>query len=566
NYWAIQGSNDGVNYTDIYVYDDVVGPWEERLQVVEFTSGDGNDFPTQTTSYEYFRFAAYNTPSNPNGAYYQVGEIEFFGTPDGVVPPIYVGGQNTIGSQSFDGDKTNKVFGEPVSGLPGWNVKLVDTETTVSDHTIAELVLDDDDGEVTFGSYDVIDLGGGGGTFNETQPYPNEVADTSMEDFAIRATADVVIPPGVYTIGFASDDGGQITIPGAFFDFALTLNNDSAEDDQIRFNGNRGHQWTTGVFEVTGEPLETTIVASMHERGGGDSFELAIIEGELLEEASPDTGWELLGDGTLGWTVKHTAAPLVTADLEASVSNARTWQFDVNGDTNTSDSFVVPNPDPAVYTSILDMDGVTIEINATGAVANGDAFKIIDADQIMGNVTITSVVAGQNWVFDAATGRACLGTCPGVSANGDYNGDGQVDAADIDAQAVAMLTPTQNLGTFDENGDGTINFEDRLAWVKNHAFGGKGTWIGDADLNGEFNSSDFVTVFGAGKYESGAAASWGEGDWDGDGVFGSGDFVVAFTDGGYEQGPRAAVSAVPEPTSFALMLLGITGAALRRRR
>lgn len=84
------------------------------------------------------------------------------------------------------------------------------------------------------------------------------------------------------------------------------------------------------------------------------------------------------------------------------------------------------------------------------------------------------------------------------------------------------------------------------------------TWVGDANLDGEFNSSDFVEVFQAGQYEDGTPgnSSWRTGDWNGDGDFGSGDFVVAFQDGGFEVGPRQAV-AVPEPSSAILLALGI---------
>ena len=93
-----------------------------------------------------------------------------------------------------------------------------------------------------------------------------------------------------------------------------------------------------------------------------------------------------------------------------------------------------------------------------------------------------------------------------------------------------------------------------------------GTWLGDADLDGQFNSSDLVTVFTAGKYESGDAAVWAEGDWNGDSTFGSGDLVVAFTDGGYEAGPRPAMAAVPEPSSCILLALGMLLVLKRRRR
>jgi hypothetical protein len=50
------------------------------------------------------------------------------------------------------------------------------------------------------------------------------------------------------------------------------------------------------------------------------------------------------------------------------------------------------------------------------------------------------------------------------------------------------------------------------------------TWHGDANLDGEFDSSDMAT---------------------------------AFVDGGYEQGPRADAAAVPEPLSFDAFALGL---------
>ena len=111
-----------------------------------------------------------------------------------------------------------------------------------------------------------------------------------------------------------------------------------------------------------------------------------------------------------------------------------------------------------------------------------------------------------------------------------------------------------------------MDYADRLAWVNDL----KNTWIGDSNLDLEFNSADMVQVFVAGKYEKDEDAGWEEGDWDADLRFNSADMVAAFVAGGYEKGQKppqaAAVSAVPEPTSQLLLSLGLFGLATRRRR
>ena len=151
------------------------------------------------------------------------------------------------------------------------------------------------------------------------------------------------------------------------------------------------------------------------------------------------------------------------------------------------------------------------------------------------------------------------GITGGGGNNGDINGDGNIDATDIDALA-AGIQAQSNEGQLDINGDGSVSAADHTALVKDVI----GTWIGDANLDGEFNSSDFVAVFTAGLFETNQPAGWAQGDWNGDGVFGSGDFVAAFTDGGFEQGPPPA--AVPEPATGIMVLVGTLGLMVARRR
>ena len=96
---------------------------------------------------------------------------------------------------------------------------------------------------------------------------------------------------------------------------------------------------------------------------------------------------------------------------------------------------------------------------------------------------------------------------------GDYNGDGLLDAGDLDLQAIA-IAEGNHPKEYDLTGDDLVDFADRLEWVDNL----KNTWIGDSNLDLEFSSGDLVQVFAKGKYETDETAGWEEGDWDGNRV------------------------------------------------
>lgn len=150
-----------------------------------------------------------------------------------------------------------------------------------------------------------------------------------------------------------------------------------------------------------------------------------------------------------------------------------------------------------------------------------------------------------------------------VGIAGDVDGDGVLDADDIDQISAAVRAGSTD-AKFDMNKDASVTAADRIYWVETL----KKTYLGNANLDDEFNSADFITVFQAGQYEDAIVgnSTWATGDFDGDGDFGSGDFVAAFQSGGYEAGPRPSVSAVPEPTSGLLCFSTLVGLLARRKR
>ena len=118
----------------------------------------------------------------------------------------------------------------------------------------------------------------------------------------------------------------------------------------------------------------------------------------------------------------------------------------------------------------------------------------------------------------------------------DFNGDGVLSADDIDLLCGKMGSEDAE---FDLNSDGIVDDSDRDMMVFDYL----NSTYGDANLDGIFNSSDFVYVFQRGKYEdqTPSNAGWADGDWNCDGKFSSQDLVLALQTGDYSE--AAAISA-----------------------
>ncbi len=155
-----------------------------------------------------------------------------------------------------------------------------------------------------------------------------------------------------------------------------------------------------------------------------------------------------------------------------------------------------------------------------------------------------------------------------MSPSGDFDANGSLEAADLDLMTRVYGVDSSSLHWLDEmfdvNRDLVVDEQRRNTWIRKL----KNTWFGDANLDGEFNSGDLVTVFQAGEYEDAVVnnSGWAEGDWNGDGDFTSGNLVAAFQEGGYEKGRRPALAAVPEPSGIGMMTIALTLAAVSSSR
>ncbi len=141
----------------------------------------------------------------------------------------------------------------------------------------------------------------------------------------------------------------------------------------------------------------------------------------------------------------------------------------------------------------------------------------------------------------------------------DFDDDGAFDVDDIDLLASELRAENPSIA-MDVNMDAVVDMMDHRELVLNLV----GVQYGDANLDGAFNSTDFVSIFQAGEYDDGVDvnSTWRTGDWNGDGEFDSQDFVVAMQNSTYES---TAAQLVPEPRLLAAALCA-GGFMLVRRR
>lgn len=180
-----------------------------------------------------------------------------------------------------------------------------------------------------------------------------------------------------------------------------------------------------------------------------------------------------------------------------------------------------------------------------------------DVDVLSASINDDKIAWYENTDGRGTFSRQKIITTEALAANSvfaiDADGDGDVDvfsASSVD-NTIAWYENLDGKGMFGEkqvitesadgatdvvvidvDGDGDVDVfsassrDDIITWYESRQ-------IGDSNDDGIFDSSDLVTIFTAGKFETGSDATFNEGDWNLDGVFDSADMVLAIQVGHY---------------------------------
>lgn len=252
---------------------------------------------------------------------------------------------------------------EPIPIYRGFQVRMLDLtgSTSLPNIGVAETLLNGDTTGYTVASNNTVNkttVNFDGWGFGSDETWPNGVTVAISQDdelrnvYAMRATADLFIPEGTWTVAIGSDDGCRLKLTGVTFSNRIneefTGATNPSPSDVLVYGGTRGHGWVLGTITVPAGGINTTIIADMFEQLGGDSFELAIASGSQSSFSTPT--FSLLQDGNQGWLVTSLSTAsqpnyqsLIGTDLKTAMQN-------VNGSAYMRTQFSVL--DPAQYDTL----------------------------------------------------------------------------------------------------------------------------------------------------------------------------------------------------------------------
>ncbi|MDG2385534.1 MAG: Ig-like domain-containing protein [Pirellulaceae bacterium] len=374
-------------------------------------------------------------------------------------------------------------------------------------------------------------------------------------------TATVVTPPesGLLVL---NPEGG----------FSYTHDGSQTLSDSFVYRANDGNGGTqTATVNLNIQPVNDAPV------GVNDNFTTA--EGATLEVIAPgllDNDSDPDGDQLNATLVNPTTRGTLQLNPDGSfiyqhdgsetLTDSFTYQVDDNlGKTDTATVTLTIQPVNDAPVALPDSYSVsskeTLTVSSPGLLANdtdtdNSDLTTILADNVTngtltlhpdGSFTYTNTMGGEDsfryLVYDGTLESDAVRVTidvVAVSVPGDFDANGDVTIVDVNLLSEAIKGSSEDLA-FDLSADGTVNLDDLDILILNIL----GTFYGDANLDGRFDSSDLVNAFQAGEYEDDVMgnSTWSDGDWNSDGDFTTADLVKSFQSGVYEQ-PAAASAAI----------------------
>ena len=173
------------------------------------------------------------------------------------------------------------------------------------------------------------------------------------------------------------------------------------------------------------------------------------------------------------------------------------------------------------------------------------------------SISLTNIGGAQPGQSPAFSGIALGAIASAIP--GDLDGDGDVDAADVDLLRAGLGDPVNDM-----DGDGDADFDDMiylvenyLEWHRSNPGDGVGTNMGDITLDGHVDAVDLAEM----KTGFGSAGGWASGNLNTDGYVDLTDLMLLRANDGADVG----VSDAPEPATLLILAAGAVG-LLRRRR
>ena len=190
----------------------------------------------------------------------------------------------------------------------------------------------------------------------------------------------------------------------------------------------------------------------------------------------------------------------------------------------------------------------------------GERLNLFDWSERGPSGEFTAITVPHRLIADTAdlytTGEILINDVLGSpKVAGDFNADSLFDVADLDELARRIqFVSTDNY--YDVNEDGVLTEADLRIWVEDI----KGTHMGDANLDGKVDLTDFSVVVD----HFGRPGGWNQGDFTADGLISFPDFLQ-LAENFMKQPGDGAVAAVPEPRGAGMALL-CTVLIYKRRR